>query len=222
VGTFQKRRIGWSRMNRLFVTSLKSIGLVHAGDNPGSEVQIWKSHTEREISDLLSGPILGEPGSSHTSTATSTTATVDQRIRSMARRIADMKRLLADMNQRILNLKKRRENQRPARLANIERTTPMTDKETPQDIDELVMAKLDSFARRSQFEGEMKGAWGHESTPREAMVTKIKARWWETPDGRAVKDLLRERARERSRPASLVAIQKTHSEAYAAIGRLDG
>jgi len=52
------------------------------------------------------------------------------------------------------------------------------------------------------------------------MVTKIKARWWETPDGRAVKDLLRERARERSRPADLTTIAKSHSEAHAAIGRL--
>ena len=73
-------------MNRLFVTELKSIGLVHAGDNPESEVVIYKSHTSREISDLLSGPILGEPGS-HTSTATSTTATVDQRDRRPTHRV---------------------------------------------------------------------------------------------------------------------------------------
>ena len=98
----------------------------------------------------------------------------------------------------------------------------MNDKE-PQDINELVVAKLDAFARRSQFEGEMRGAHGHESTPREQMVTKLKARWWDTPDGKAVKDLLRERTRERSSPTSdLTDIAKSHSEAYAAIGRLDG
>jgi len=34
-------------VNRLFVTSLKSIGLVDKGDNPESEVVIWKSHSER-------------------------------------------------------------------------------------------------------------------------------------------------------------------------------
>ena len=34
-------------VNRLFVTSLKSIGLVHEGDNPNSEVLLWKSHEQR-------------------------------------------------------------------------------------------------------------------------------------------------------------------------------
>jgi len=185
-------------MNRLFVTSLKSIGLVSEGDNPDADVVIWKSHSEREVADLLTG----------------TSNTVDQRI-------ATLNRSLADLNRRIARLKQKRK-ERLARLANIPKERnpmTMTDKE-PQELNELVIDKLDAYARKQQFEGEMKGAWGHESTPREQMVTKIRARWWDTPDGKAVKDLLRERGGD---PADdLTTIQKSHSAAFAAIGRLDG
>lgn len=88
----------------------------------------------------------------------------------------------------------------------------------PADLDELVKAKLDGFARRQQFEGEIKGRYGYLSTPAAEMVVKIKAEWWETPDGIAVRDLLRESGGE---PADLTKIAKGHSEARAAIGRLD-
>ena len=131
------------------------------------------------------------------------------------RRLADVRKTLEDLNKRI-------ENQRPSRLATIpERTNPMTmtEKETPQDLNGLVIAKLDAYARREQFEGEIAGRYGYLSTPREEMVTKIRAKWWATPDGQAVKDLVRERGGD---PADLTTIQKDHSEAYAAIGRLDG
>jgi len=208
-------------MNRLFVTSLKSIGLVSEGDNPEADVVIWKSHTEREVSDLLSGPILGEPGSSHTSTATSTTATVDQRIASMDQRLARMNRSLADLNRRIARLKEKRK-ERLARLATIppkERNPrTMTDKE-PQDLNELVIDKLDAYARKQQFEGEIAGRYGYLSTPREEMVVKIRVAWHATPGGKAVTELLRERGGD---PADLTTIQKSHSEAYAAIAQLDG
>jgi len=128
------------------------------------------------------------------------------------RRLADVRKTLEDLNKRI-------ENQRLASLANIpkERNPTMT-KETPQTITEWIDAAVDAFARRSQFEGEMKGAWGHESTPRQEMVTKIRARYWNTPDGQLVKVLQRERGRD---PVDLTKIAKSHSEAYAAIGRLD-
>jgi len=196
-------------MNRLFVTSLKSIGLVSEGDNPESDVVIWKSHTEREVADRLSGPILGEPGSSHTDN----TATFDQRI-------ATLNRSLADLNRRIARLKQKRK-ERLARLANIpkERNNPMTDKE-PQELNELVIDKLDAYARKQQFEGEIKGRYGYLSTPRQEMIIKIRSKWWDTADGKAVKDLLRERGGD---PADdLTTIAKSHGEAYAAIGRLDG
>jgi len=194
-------------VNRLFVTSLKSIGLVSEGDNPESDVVIWKSHSEREIAGLL--------------TTTSNTETVDQRIASMNQRLARFKQSLADLNQRIDRLKKKRKNLRPSRLATIpdERNNPMTtiDKETP--LNELVKAKLDAYARRAQFQGEIAGKYGYLSTPREEMVTKIKSKFWDTPDGEAVKDLLRERGGDPADDLSTIA--KSHSEAYAAIGRLE-
>jgi len=171
--------------NRLFVTSLKSIGLVAAGDNPESEVVIFKAR--------------------NTETVTEWSARTN-------RRLADVRKTLDRLNKRI-------ENQRSSRLANIPERNHMTEKETPQELNELVIAKLDAFARRTQFEGEMSGQYGFNSTPREAMVTKIRAKWWATPDGQAVKDLMRERGGD---PADLTTIQKSHSEAFAAIGRLDG
>jgi len=146
-----------------------------------------------------------------------------RRTETSAERFARLNQSLADLNQRIDRLAKKRENRRSTRLANIpDERNPMTvtDKETPQDLNELVIAKLDAYARRAQFEGEIAGKYGYLSTPREEMVTKIRAKWWATPDGQAVKDLVRERGGD---PADdLTTIQKSHSQAYAAIGRLDG
>jgi len=170
--------------NRLFVNEIRSIGLVGKGDNPDSEVLIWKSRNETG-----------------------------------AERLARLNQSLADLNRRIDRLKKKRENRRPTRLANIPERNNMTDKETPQELNELVIDKLDAYARRAQFEGEIAGKYGYLSTPREEMVTKIRAKWWATPDGQAVKDLVRERGGD---PADLTTIQKSHSAAFAAIGRLDG
>ncbi len=173
--------------NRLFVDEIVSIGLVNKGDNPDSEVLIYKSRNETG-----------------------------------AERLARLNQSLADLNQRIDRLHKKRKNRRSSRLANIpERNNPMTvtEKETPQELNELVIAKLDAYARKQQFEGEIAGRYGYLSTPREEMVTKIRAKWWGTPDGQAVKDLVRERGGD---PADLTTIAKSHSEAYAAIGRLDG
>ena len=94
----------------------------------------------------------------------------------------------------------------------------MTDKETPQ-LNEWVIDKLDVYARRQQFEGEMSGKYGYNSTPRQEMIIKIKARWWDTPDGQAVRDLVREHGGD---PADPTSIEKSHGQAFAAIGRLDG
>jgi len=150
--------------NRLFVTSLKSIGLVAAGDNPESEVVIFKSRNSETVAEW----------SARTN-----------------RRLADVRKTLEDLDKRI-------SNRRPSRLATIPERNPMTmtEKETPQDLNELVIAKLDAYARAAQFEGEIAGKYGYLSTPREEMVTKIRAKWWATPDGQAVKDLVRERAAE--------------------------
>jgi len=137
-----------------------------------------------------------------------------------AERLARLHQSLADLNQRIDRLNKKRANRRSHRLANIERNPmTMTEKETPQDLNEWVVDKLDAYARRQQYEGEIAGRYGYLSTPREEMIIKIRAKWWQTPDGQAVKDLVRERGGD---PADLTTIAKSHSEAYAAIGRLDG
>jgi len=185
--------------NRLFVTSLKSIGLVVAGDNPAAEVVIWKSRNNTTDASL---------------TIAQWDAIVAEERARNKKRLADIKKDLDDLNKRI-------ENVRPRRLATIPERNPMTmtEKETPQNLNQLAKAKLDVFARNQQFEGEIAGKYGFLSTPREEMVTKIKAKWWATPDGLAVKDLVRERGGD---PADLTTIQKSHSQAYAALRRLDG
>jgi len=194
--------------NRLFVTSLKSIGLVVAGDNPDAEVVIWKSHID---TDPRAKAVVARWDET----------VAEWRARNK-RRLADVSKKLDDLNRRIARLTKKRENRRSTSLANIadERNNPMmTEKETPQ-LNELVKAKLTAYAVKTQFEGEIQGRYGFLSTPRQEMITKIKAKWWDTPDGQAVRDLVRERGGD---PADdLTTIAKSHSEAYAAIGRLDG
>jgi len=186
--------------NRLFVNEILSIGLVGKGDNPESEVLIWKSHID---TDPRAKAVVARWDET----------VAEWRARNK-RRLAAASDVLADLNKRI-------ENVRSTRLANIpERNNPMmTEKETPQELNELVKAKLDVFARKQQFEGEIAGRYGFLSTPREEMITKIKSKWWDTPDGLAVRDLVRERGGD---PADLSMIQKSHGQAFAAIGRLDG
>jgi len=203
-------------MNRLFVTSLKSIGLVSEGDNPDADVVIWKAHGESDPDAASLDRRIAAAnqlfGTSTDNTETSNTRTLDQRI-------ARLTRNLADLNSRIAALKEKRKR-RLARLATIppKERNPMTDKETPQ-LNEWVVDKLDAYARKQQYEGEIAGRYGYLSTPRQEMIIKIKAKWWDTADGRAVRDLVREHGGD---PADPTSIAKSHSEAYAAIGRLDG
>jgi len=206
-------------MNRLFVTSLKSIGLVNNPDNPESDVVIWKAHGESDPDAasldrrIAAANQLFGPSTDNTETPNTETLDLDQRI-------ARLTRNLADLNSRIAALKEKRKV-RLANLANIPKERnpmTMTDKE-PQDLNELVIDKLDAYARKQQFEGEIAGRYGYLSTPREQMVVKIKVGWHDTPGGKAVTELLRERGGD---PADLTLIVKSHSEAHAAIGRLDG
>jgi len=185
--------------NRLFVTSLKSIGLVVAGDNPESEVLLYKSRNNKTDAEKWS------------LTIAQWDAIVAEWSARNKRRLADVRKTLDDLNKRI-------ENQRSRRLATIPERNPMN-KETPQELNEMVVDKLDAYARKQQYEGEIAGRYGYLSTPREQMVVKIKSKWWDTPDGQAVRDLVRERGGD---PADLTTIQKSHSDAFAAIGRLDG
>jgi len=218
MGAVQVGGVGWARMNRLFVTSLKSIGLVSEGDNPDADVVIWKAHGESDPDAASLDRRIASAnqlfGTNTDNTATSNTRTLDQRIERLTRN-------LADLNLRIRNLKEKRKR-RLAGLANIppkERKPNMTDKE-PQALSEMVVDRLDAYARKAQFEGEIHGKYGYLSTPREEMVTKIKVAWHATPGGKAVTELLRERGGDSA--ADLTTIQKSHSEAYAAIAKLDG
>jgi len=186
--------------NRLFVTSLRSIGLVVAGDNPEATVLLYKSRNNKTDPEKWSLTI-----------AQWNAIVAEERARNK-RRLADIKKDLDDLNKRI-------ENQRSRRLATIPERNPMNKETPPQELNEWVVDKLDAYARKQQFEGEIAGRYGYLSTPREQMVTKIRAKWWDTPDGRAVRDLVREHGGD---PVDLTTIQKSHSDAYAAIGRLDG
>jgi len=188
-------------MNRLFVTSLKSIGLVVAGDNPEATVLLYKSRNNKTDAEKWAGLTIAQWDA----------IVAEERAR-RKRRLADIKKDLGGLNKRI-------ENVRSTRLATIPERNPMTKETPPQELNEWVVDKLDAYARRAQFEGEIAGKYGYLSTPREEMVTKIRAKWWQTPDGLAVRDLVREHGGD---PADPTSIEKSHSQAYAAIARLDG
>jgi len=182
--------------NRLYVDEILSIGLVGQGDNPESEVLLWKSREEPR-----------EPS------------------------LNDYRQQLEDIrkerlhDQEVDKIQHRRKDNMPS-------NTPMTDnlivsikkdqarargEEVPDNLDETVKKKLDAWAGRRQIEREMSGKWGAMSTPRPEQRVKLRAAWWQSPDGIAVKELLR----EKGAAADPELILKSHSEASAAIARLD-
>jgi len=183
--------------NRLYVDEILSIGLVGHGDNPESEVLLWKSREDRR-----------EPS-------------------------------LNDYRRQLEEIKKERRHDHEVdkiqarRKDNMPSNTPATDQliakiqrdrdraqglEVEPSLDELVKAKLDAWAGRTQTENMIAGKWGAMSTPRGDQKIKIKNAWWAGPDGIAVKELLRE-AGAATDPELIL---KSHSEAHAAIARLDG
>ena len=93
--------------------------------------------------------------------------------------------------------------------------------EVEPSLDELVKERLDGWAGRRQIEREMGGKWGSMSTPRPEQRVKLRNAWWASPEGIATKELLREQG---SGDAAVIlkSIEKSHSEAHAAIARLDG
>jgi len=188
--------------SRLWVDQILSIGLVGKGDNPESTVMLWKSRNDEERR---------EPS-------------------------------LADYRNQIEEIKKeRQQDQEVDRIGNrpkdnsMPSTTPVTDRliesieknrareqgeEVADNLDEMVKKKLDVWAGRKQTENMIAGKWGSMSTPRVDQKLKIKNLWWASPDGIAVKELLREQGAGDAE-VILKSVEKSHSEAHAAINRLD-
>jgi len=88
------------------------------------------------------------------------------------------------------------------------------------NLDEMVKKKLDNWAARRQIENEIAGKYGSLSTPRVDQRVKIRNLWWSSPDGLAVKELLREQGAADAETI-MKSVEKSQSEARSAIGRLD-
>jgi len=190
--------------NRLFIDEILSIGLVAKGDNEPAEVVLFKS---RDSDEKGREPTL-----------------------------SDYRRQLEDI------AKDHRHDQEVDRIGNrpkdniMPSNTPATDGliakiqrdrdrdqglEVEPSLDETVKKKLDAWAGRRQIENEMGGKWGAMSTPRPEQRVKLRNAWWQSPDGLAVKELLREQGAGDAETI-LKSVEKSHSEAHAAIARLDG
>jgi len=190
--------------SRLWVDQILSIGLVGKGDNPESTVMLWKS---RDFDKKSREPTL------------------------------------SDYRNQLEEIKKERQDQQEVdRIGNrpkdnnMPSTTPVTDRliesieknrareqgeEVTDNLDDLVKSKLDKWAAHRQIENEIAGKYGSLSTPRVDQRLKIKNLWWASPDGLAVKELLREQG-SGDAEVILKSVEKSHSEAHAAIRRLDG
>jgi len=185
--------------NRLWVDEIVSVGLVAAADNPESTVMLYKS---RNFDKKGREPTLD-----------------------------DYRNQLEDIK------KERRHEQEVDRIGNrpkdnnMASNTPVTDRliesieknrareqgeEVADNLDEMVKKKLDVWAGRRQIENEMGGKWGAMSTPRPEQRVKLRAAWWQSPDGIAVKELLREQG-----AGDPELILKSQAEARSAINRLD-
>lgn len=188
--------------NRLFVESILSIGLVAKGDNEPAEVVLFKS---RDFDKKHREPTL------------------------------------ADYRAQLEEIKKDRQHQQEVAKADTRRkdtnmpsNTPATDalivsikkdqarargEEVADDLDETIKKKLESWAGRVQIRNEIKGKYGSLSTPRVDQRIKIKAAWWQSPDGQLVKELLRD-STSAGQDSELI-LKSLDGETAAAIERLD-
>ena len=188
--------------NRLFVDEILSVGLVAAGDNPDAEVVLFKSREDKKRREPT----------------------------------------LADYRNQLEEIEKERQHQQEVAKIQHRRkdnympsNTPATDNliakmqrdrdrdqglEVEPSLDEMVKAKLDDWAARRQIENEIAGKYGSLSTPRIDQRVKIRNLWWQSPDGKAVKELLREQGAGDAETV-IKSVEKSHSEAHAAIARLD-
>jgi len=188
--------------NRLFVDEILSVGLVNAGDNPDAEVVLFKSREDEERREPT----------------------------------------LDDYRAQLEEIEKERQHQqnvdrieaRP-KDSNMPSNTPATDaliahiekdraraqgEEVADDFDETVAKKLDAWAGRRQIENEIAGKWGSTTTPRVGQRIKIKALWWQSPDGQLVKAKLRDKT-SAGQDSELI-MKSLDGETAAALSRLDG
>ena len=91
--------------------------------------------------------------------------------------------------------------------------------EVADDFDEVVVKKLEAWAGRRQMENEIAGKWGSTTTPRVGQRIKIKAAWWQSPDGQLVKAKLRDKT-SAGQDSELI-MKSLDGETAAAIARLD-
>jgi len=191
-------------VSRLFVDEILSVGLVAAGDNPESEVVLFKS---RDLDKKRREPTLDDYRNQL------------EEIKKERRRDREVDRI----------------GNRP-KDTNMPSTTPVTDRliasiekngareqgeEVTDNLDEMLKKKLDNWAARRQIENEIAGKYGSLSTPRVDQRVKIRNLWWSSPDGLAVKELLREQG-SADAETIMKSVEKSQSEARSAIGRLDG
>lgn len=62
-----------------------------------------------------------------------------------------------------------------------------------ETLSDRVAKSLDAYIGRAQIQREIEGRYGSLSTPRDVQRAKLKAAWWQSPDGLVVKAALRER-----------------------------
>jgi len=187
--------------NRLYVDEILSVGLVAAGDNPESEVVLFKSRDDEKRRE----PTLSDYRNQL------------EEIRKDHRHWEEVDRIEA----------------RP-KDTNMPSNTPITDnlivsieknrardrgEEVADNFDEMVAKKLDAWAGRAQIRNEIKGKYGSLSTPRVDQRIKIKAAWWQSPDGQLIKELLRD-GTSAAQDSELI-IKSLGGDTAAAIERLD-
>lgn len=148
---------------------------------------------------------------------------------------------LADYRQQLAEIEKDRQHDQEVdkiearpKDTNMPSKTPATDaliahiekdraraqgEEVPDDLDETIKKKLESWAGRVQIRNEIKGKYGSLSTPRLDQRIKIKALWWQSPDGQLVKELLRD-STSAGQDSELI-LKSLDGETAAALSRLD-
>jgi hypothetical protein len=189
--------------NRLFVDEILSIGMVAAGDNPDAEVLLFKA---RDFDKEPREPTLNDYRRQL------------EEIRKDHRHWEEVDRI--EHRQKDTNMPSKTPAT-DALIAHIEKDRARAQgEEVADDFDEMVAKKLEAWAGRRQIENEIAGKYGSLSTPRIDQRVKIKALWWQSPDGQLVKDKLRDKT-SAGQDGELI-VKSLDGETAAALSRLDG